>query len=124
MDETAARKRLEEERERLRSLIHNMSEDNEVGESSDSEVASVSELASVDQHPADAGSETFEREKDMAILTNLEEQIAEVEQGLRRIDEGTYGTCEACGKPIGDERLEVVPTARYCVEDQGAREAQ
>jgi DnaK suppressor protein len=118
MDMTAARERLEREKERLRALIGNMAEDNNEGERNGAD-----ELATVDQHPADAGSETFEREKDMAILNNLEEQIAEIEKALARVDEGTYGTCEACGKPIGDERLEVVPTARYCVEDQGAREA-
>lgn len=118
MDETAARKRLEEEKARLRSLIGNMAEDNE------GEGAQLDELSTVDQHPADAGSETFEREKDMAILSTLEDQIAEVEKALQRVDEGSYGKCEACGKPIGDERLEVVPTARYCVEDQGAREAK
>lgn len=117
MDTTAARERLEQERERLRALIGNMAEDGEGANGSD-------ELATVDQHPADAGSETFEREKDMAILSNLEEQIAEIEKALTRVEEGSYGTCEACGKPIGDERLDVVPTARYCVEDQGAREAQ
>ena len=118
MDSTAARERLEQEKERLRALIANMAEDNNEGDPVGSD-----ELATVDQHPADAGSETFEREKDMAILSNLEEQITEIEKALARVDEGTYGTCEACGKPIGDERLEVVPTARYCVEDQGAREA-
>ena len=115
---TAARQRLEQERERLRSLIGNMADDNNKDRAAGSD-----DLATVDQHPADAGSETFEREKDMAILNNLEEQIIEIEKALARVDEGTYGTCEACGKPIGDERLEVVPTARYCVEDQGAREA-
>jgi RNA polymerase-binding transcription factor DksA len=117
MDMTAARERLEKEKSRIGALIGNMAEDNDEGAGSD-------ELATVDQHPADAGSETFEREKDMAILSNLEDQIVEIEKALARVDEGTYGTCEACGKPIGDERLEVVPTARYCVEDQGAREAQ
>jgi len=115
---TAARQRLEQERERLRSLIGNMADDN-----TEDRAVGSDDLATVDQHPADAGSETFEREKDMAILNNLEEQITEIEKALARVDEGAYGTCEACGKPIGDERLEVVPTARYCVEDQGAREA-
>jgi RNA polymerase-binding transcription factor DksA len=121
MNETAARDRLQKERERLSSLIHNLAEDNGAN---DADATSNGELATVDQHPADAGSETFEREKDMAILGTLEEQIGEVDRALKRLDEGTYGTCEACGKPIAEERLEVVPTARYCVEDQGAREAK
>ena len=117
MDQTAARERLNEEKNRLHALIGNLAENGE------GEPAGGDELATVDQHPADAGSETFEREKDMAILSNLEEQITEVESALKRLEDGSYGTCEACGKPIGDERLDVVPTARYCVEDQGAREA-
>jgi DnaK suppressor protein len=117
MDQTMARERLQKEKDRLAALIGNMAED------SDGNGAQGDELAHVDQHPADAGSETFEREKDMAILSNLEEQISEVDEALKRVEDGSYGTCEACGKPIGDERLDVVPTARYCVEDQGAREA-
>jgi RNA polymerase-binding transcription factor DksA len=117
MDQTAARERLNEEKDRLTALIGNLAENGE------GEPAGADELASVDQHPADAGSETFEREKDMAILSNLEEQITEVDAAMKRLEDGTYGTCEKCGKPIGDERLDVVPTARYCVEDQGAREA-
>lgn len=121
MNETAARERLQKERERLSSLIHNLAEDNGANEG---EATSDGELTTVDQHPADAGSETFEREKDMAILSTLEDQISEVELAMKRLEEGGYGACEKCGKPIGEERLEVVPTARYCVEDQGAREAQ
>lgn len=119
MNETAARERLEKEKERLRALIHNLSEDN----GDESEGSSSGELSSLDQHPGDMGSETFEREKNMAIMSTLEDQVAEVDQALKRLEAGDYGSCEKCGKPIGDERLEVVPTARYCVEDQGAREA-
>jgi RNA polymerase-binding transcription factor DksA len=121
MNDIAARERLENERERLGALIQNLTEDNDV------EVVDGStngELSAVDKHPGDMGSDTFEREKDMVILGTLEDQVTEVELALKRIEAGTYGACEACGKPIGDERLEVVPTARYCVEDQGARETQ
>lgn len=120
MNETAARERLEQEKERLRALIHNLSEDNDLDET---DRAGNGELSSLDQHPGDMGSETFEREKDMAILSTLEDQVAEVDQALKRLEAGDYGSCEKCGKPIGEERLEVIPTARYCVEDQGAREA-
>jgi len=119
MNETAARERLENEKERLRALIHNLSDDS--GDEADRSAGG--ELSSVDQHPGDMGSETFEREKNMAILSTLGDQVAEVDQALKRLEAGDYGSCEKCGKPIGDERLEVVPTARYCVEDQGAREA-
>jgi RNA polymerase-binding transcription factor DksA len=120
MNESAARQRLESEKERLRGLAGKLAESNGFDES---EQSAMGELSTVDQHPGDIGSETFEREKDMAILNTLEDQITEIEKALSRVDDGSYGTCEACGKPIGEERLEVVPTARYCVEDQGAREA-
>ena len=115
MDKAAARERLDAEKERLTALIGRLSSDDGQSE--------PDELSTVDQHPADAGSETFEREKDMAIVNTIEDEMAEIEHALARLDDGSYGTCEACGKPIGDERLEAVPTARYCVEDQGAREA-
>ncbi len=70
------------------------------------------------------GTETFEREKDLSILENVESELADIEHALRRIAEGTYGTCEACGRPIDEARLEAMPAARLCVEDQAAAERQ
>jgi DnaK suppressor protein len=90
----------------------------------ESEEDSLSELSSLDQHQADVGTETFNRERDLSILENVEAELADIEHALRRIDEGTYGTCEACGKPIGDARLEAMPAARFCVDDQGKAEAE
>lgn len=121
MNETVARERLTKERQRLLVLIKHLSEDNDVDVPDPS---GNGELSNLDQHPGDSGTETFEREKDMAILGTLEDQIKEVDKALVRVDDGTYGVCEKCSKPIAEERLEVVPTARYCVEDQGARELQ
>ena len=89
-----------------------------------SETDSVGELSSVDQHPADLGTETFEREKDVSIIEQVEAELADVEHALRRLDEGTYGLCEACGQPIGDARLDAIPAARLCVEDQAKAERQ
>ncbi|MDQ3107930.1 MAG: TraR/DksA C4-type zinc finger protein [Actinomycetota bacterium] len=48
----------------------------------------------------------------------MEGELADVEHALHRIDDGTYGTCEACGKPISDERLAALPATRFCVDDQ------
>lgn len=121
MNVTVARERLTNERQRLLVLIKHLSEDNDVDVP---DHTGNGELSNLDQHPGDTGTETFEREKDMAILGTLEDQIKEVDKALVRVDDGTYGVCEKCGKPIAEERLEVVPTARYCVEDQGAREHQ
>src|SRR5438876_408008 len=70
----------------------------------ESEDDSISELSSNDQHPADIGSETFEREKDLSILEQVEAELADVEHALRRLEDGTYGICEACGQPIDEAR--------------------
>ncbi|MDQ4148934.1 MAG: TraR/DksA C4-type zinc finger protein [Actinomycetota bacterium] len=115
MDETKARQLLEKERLRLEDLKDTFAlRDLEV----ESEQESVDELSSVDQHPADLGTETFEREKEESILNSVEGQLADVERAFARLEEGTYGRCEVCGKPIPDERLEARPAARYCLEHQ------
>ena len=114
-----AKARLEEERSRLVAVRSGLDEENLTEES---EQESFSELSSVDQHQADMGTETFEREKDLSILESVESELADVEHALRRLDEGTYGTCEACGRPIDEERLEALPAARLCRDDQAKAE--
>ncbi len=113
-----AKARLEEERNRLLAVRGGL--DDDLGEETEQE--SFSELSSVDQHQADMGTETFEREKDLSILEAVESELADVEHALRRLDEGTYGTCEACGRPIDEERLEALPAARLCRDDQAKAE--
>ena len=71
-----------------------------------------------DQHPADVGTEMFEKEKDISILEQVTSELSDVDRALQRLDAGTYGVCEACGKPIGAERLRARPAATYCVRDQ------
>ncbi len=115
-----ARRHLEAERERLSAVRAGF--DDEGLETSESD--SVSELSAIDQHPADLGTETFEREKDVSIIEQVESELADVEYALQRLDEGTYGLCEACGKPIGDARLDAMPAARLCVDDQVQAERQ
>jgi len=117
----AMRARLHEERARLEGVRGGLDDDNLVDQT---EQESLSELSSVDQHQADMGTETFEREKDLAILEAIESELADVEHALRRLDEGTYGTCEACGRPIDDERLQALPAARLCRDDQERAESQ
>src|SRR5262245_28475024 len=119
MDADHARERLDEERARLERVMETFA-----GETDESESESLSELSDADQHQADVGTETFEREKDLSILERVEAELGDVERALERINDGTYGTCEACGKPIGDERLEAVPAARLCLADQAIAERQ
>ena len=64
---------------------------------------------------ADVGAKTFEREHELALTHNARELLAQTEHALARIDEGTYGTCESCGEPIGKERLQAFPRAVLCV---------
>jgi RNA polymerase-binding transcription factor DksA len=57
------------------------------------------------------------RELDLSTEVMFEARLRQVDDALRRLDEGTYGTCAVCGKPIPVERLELVPETPYCVED-------
>ena len=59
-------------------------------------------------------------EPDLAALSVVEDELADVERALQRLDEGTYGTCEACGVALPDERLTEAPAARFCAEHQPA----
>lgn len=67
-------------------------------------------------HPGDEGSETFEKEKSLAIQGNLEVILDEVDQALKKFEAGTYGRCEECGKEIPTERLEVRPQSTLCID--------
>ncbi len=121
MDMDLARQRLADERERLDEVRSTFDAE---GLTEQSESDSVGELSSYDQHQADLGTETFEREKDLSILEQVEAELADVEHALRRLDEGTYGTFEVCGKPIPEERLEAMPATRFCLEHQAEAERE
>ena len=125
MNTDQARRRLTRERARLERILRGLQEE-QGPEGQDR--GTMGELSVVDQHPADVGSETFERDKEMSILFNVEAELSDVDRALRRIGEGTYGQCEACGRAIGAARLEARPATRFCIEDQarverGARTA-
>ena len=64
---------------------------------------------------ADLGAKTFEREHELALTHNSRELLRQNEQALARIAEGTYGTCDSCGEPIGKARLQAFPRATLCV---------
>jgi len=117
MDTNQARLRLEAERARLqetKSAADRLS--------TGAQESAQTELSSADQHPAEQATETMERELDMGVAHRMDRELAEVEAALGRIDDGSYGRCELCGQTIGEERLEVMPSARYCIEDQAKAE--
>src|SRR4029453_8817954 len=83
---------------------------------------SAADLSHVHQHLADTASDAFEREKEFSILEQVEAELADVDRALDRLDVGTYGSCEVCGGAVPDERLAVVPAARFCMDHQGDAE--
>jgi RNA polymerase-binding protein DksA len=83
----------------------------------------ATELSSYEDHPADLASETFEREKDIAIGESVESLLNQVETALEKVERGTYGTCDACGRPIKKARLQALPFATLCLECQGRLES-
>lgn len=82
----------------------------------DSLLRETGELSAYDNHPADLGSEVFERGKDIALAENAEHHLTDVYRALADMESGDYGRCKACGKAIPLERLEALPTAEFCVE--------
>jgi len=119
MDKATASRRLEEERTRLQGIRDGLQREQDEGSSE-----TGGELSSVDQHPGDSGTETFEMEKNVSLLEQVDDELQEIEAAAQRLERGTYVTCQACGRPIGDARLEAMPATRFCVEDQAKAERQ
>jgi DnaK suppressor protein len=120
MNKAKARKRLEQERTRLEGMRDGIRREQGEGPGADA----AGELSSVDQHPGDLGTETFEHEKNISLLEQVESELLEIEAALERVERGTYGTCQACGRPIAAERLEALPATRFCVDDQAKAERE
>lgn len=77
---------------------------------------SMGELSNYDNHPADHGTELFERGKDLALNGHAEKELEDINKALHAIADGTYGICKDCGRDIPFERLEAIPTADTCIE--------
>ena len=105
----------------LRKQLTKTEKETDIKESSQEEVG---ELSMYDNHPADMGTELFEREKDLALNTHATAEIEKVEQALEAMKEGTYGQCEVCEKDIPFERLEAVPYTTYCIEHATERDVR
>lgn len=67
---------------------------------------------------ADSAAITFDRELDEGLEEGALDRLAQIDHALARLTDGSYGTCERCGKPIGDERLHARPWATLCIDDQ------
>ncbi|MFI0927594.1 TraR/DksA C4-type zinc finger protein [Streptomyces sp. NPDC021012] len=71
---------------------------------------------------ADTGTKNITREHELALAANAREMLEQTEHALERLDAGTYGLCEVCGKPIGKARMQAFPRATLCVEDKQRQE--
>jgi RNA polymerase-binding protein DksA len=75
----------------------------------------------LDDESADAGTATFEREKDLSIENNVRDLLQKIERALKRIEDGTYGACDRCGKPIEKARIKALPYVDLCIKDAQAQ---
>jgi DnaK suppressor protein len=97
------------ERERVVKAIENLRSEN---------AASSEDIAeeAIDQHLADAATDTYDRELGDSLEENSGQVLQEIDAALSQIDEGTYGICTNCGKPIPEERLDALPWAALCID--------
>jgi DnaK suppressor protein len=113
--------RLQRERTRTLDLLVSLSRD------FDGIVAASVDSNADDEHDPEGSTIAFERSQAGTMIEQTRDRLVEIEAALERVHDGTYGTCEVCGVPIPDGRLEARPTARTCVlhvagvADQGRR---
>lgn len=86
--------------------------------------AEGSEASAFGMHQADAGSDAYDRDFALSLLSQEQDALYEIDQALKRIELGTYGKCEMSGKAIPRARLEAIPFARFTVECQSQLEKQ
>ena len=114
IDSEHFRTRLQDERRRVLEAIENLERENP-GSLSDE----TGELnPGFDQHPGDVATELFDRELEYTLRDGEQATLARIDRALGRIDAGTYGTCERCGKDIPVERLEARPWAELDIDCQ------
>jgi len=108
--------RLVEERVQLDTQLTTIETDSFASTQSDS-----SGDVGLDDEPADAGTATFEREKDLSIENNVRDLLHKIDRALKRMDDGTYGICDICGKPIEKARVKALPYVDLCIKDAQAQ---
>ncbi|MBI1840014.1 MAG: TraR/DksA C4-type zinc finger protein [Verrucomicrobia bacterium] len=85
---------------------------------------SAAEMDNYSLHMADSGTDNFDRDFALSLLSSDQDAIYEIEEALKRIERGTYGVCELTGKSIPKARLEAIPWTRFTVEAQGQLEKE
>jgi RNA polymerase-binding protein DksA len=115
VDATEFRTLLEQERERIISAIAHLHEQNTT--SMEDELGQLTGRG-LENHLGDMASVTFERELDEGLEEGAQQTLQQIDRALVKLDDGTYGTCERCGREIGEERLRARPWAVLCIDDQ------
>jgi DnaK suppressor protein len=108
------KKLLEAERARLHGAVVFLEKEN--AGSIEEELGDVGGRGD-DNHLADMATATYDRELDEGLEEGAQHTVEEIDAALQRIEEGSYGTCEVCGEPIGVERLSAIPWTRLCIDD-------
>ena len=80
------------------------------------------DLSAYTVHMADMAADTYDRELSMNIASSEQQVLYEIDDALKRLDDGSYGTCQQCNQPIAMSRLKAVPYASLCIECQRAKE--
>ena len=118
IDTDGYRTRLREARGRLTNAVDFLERENP-GSLGDE----LGEPTGIDNHLGDTATATYDRELDEGLEDGAQQALREIDHALRKIDDGTYGTCEVCGRQIAPERLEAIPWARLCIDDQRKADA-
>jgi RNA polymerase-binding transcription factor len=113
IDKERFRMRLEEERRKVQNAIAYLHKQPGAIEEITGDLA----MGPGDNHLADIATETVDREIDITLEENSGNVLREIEAALKRVDDGTFGACVACGKPIEPERLEYLPWTTVCAGD-------
>lgn len=106
------RERLVTERGELQEQLTTIEEQSFASSQSD-----ISGEVSFDEENADAGTFTFERERDLSIENNVRDLMNKIDRALSRMDEGTYGICSRCGRQVEKPRLKALPYVDLCIKD-------
>lgn len=104
------RERLAVERQQALDRLASLTGDHEAM------VAASLDTNADDEHDPEGHTIAFERSQIGALVRQVRQHVAEVEAALARVDDGTYGACEECGRPIGAARLDALPATRTCID--------
>lgn len=110
MNASDTRERLLQEQSRLEHDLQ------QIEEGFSQSITEETEENTWDQHIGDVSAITFEREVDLTVEDNVRSVLRQIDRALEKLDEGSYGTCDSCGRPINESRLEIAPWSSLCID--------